>query len=179
METEQLTKLKFEPSRSIKHCWCWCCWCLCDDDCNKIIWHLPSQDHLVSFQPLTILTGQGHISELLVASQIPKSGADVVTEIVPLQTDLFLGPLHFCEISVWLFWRSFFLWGEKRDSSRIGRLGKPIWQRCNAFTITVTVMTMMMMLTKQAMNNSDNSVEEFNHPLSFNYVRYDHYCVLS
>ena len=34
---------------------------------------LPSQDHLVSFHLLTILTGQGHISKVVVISQISKS----------------------------------------------------------------------------------------------------------
>ena len=34
---------------------------------------LPSQDHLVSFPMLTILTGQGHISKVVVVAQIFKS----------------------------------------------------------------------------------------------------------
>ena len=34
---------------------------------------LPSQDHLVSFHLLTILTGQGHISKVVVLFQISKS----------------------------------------------------------------------------------------------------------
>lgn len=34
---------------------------------------LPSQDHLVSFPMLTILTGQGHISKVVVLSQVSKS----------------------------------------------------------------------------------------------------------
>ena len=34
---------------------------------------LPSQDHIVNFPMLTILTGQGHISKVVVVAQIFKS----------------------------------------------------------------------------------------------------------
>ena len=47
------------------------------------------QDHLVGLYLLTILTSQGHISELFVLSQISKCRIDILLKIVPLQTKLF------------------------------------------------------------------------------------------
>ena len=41
-----------------------------------------NKNHLVSLHLLTILTGQGHISEFIVLSQVSKDKA----EVVPLQT---------------------------------------------------------------------------------------------
>ena len=52
------------------------------------------EDDLVSLHLLTILTGQGHISELLVLSQISKGRADILSEVVPLQTQLFIKIRH-------------------------------------------------------------------------------------
>ena len=43
---------------------------------------------------LTILTGQGQICEVLVVSQLFESRADIVTEVVPLKTQLLIRPLH-------------------------------------------------------------------------------------
>ena len=48
-----------------------------------------SQDHLVCFHLLTILTGQSHIREVIVISQVSKSNLDVVLEVVPLEAKLF------------------------------------------------------------------------------------------
>ena len=43
-----------------------------------------SQDHL-----LTILTGQSHISKVIVLSQVSKCTFDVVLEVVPLEAKFF------------------------------------------------------------------------------------------
>ena len=48
-----------------------------------------SQDHLVCFHLLTTLTGQSHISEVIVLSQVSKSTFDVFQEVVPLEAKLF------------------------------------------------------------------------------------------
>ena len=48
-----------------------------------------SQDHLVCFHLLTILTGQSHISEVIVLSQASKGSFDVLLEVVPLEAELF------------------------------------------------------------------------------------------
>ena len=48
-----------------------------------------SQDHLVCFQLLTILTGQGDISEVFVFSQISKRDFYIFLEVVPLEAQLF------------------------------------------------------------------------------------------
>ena len=45
-----------------------------------------NKNHLVSLYLLTILTGQGHISELLVLPQVSKCQAGVFSEAVPLQS---------------------------------------------------------------------------------------------
>ena len=44
-----------------------------------------SKNHLVSLHLLTILTGQSHISEVIVFSQVSKSTFDVFLEVVPLE----------------------------------------------------------------------------------------------
>ena len=43
------------------------------------------EDHRVRVNLLSVLTGQGHIGEVLVLSQFLKGRSDVVKEIVPLQ----------------------------------------------------------------------------------------------
>ena len=48
-----------------------------------------SQDHLVCFHLLTILTGQSHISEVIVLSQVPKSTFDDVLKVIPLEAKFF------------------------------------------------------------------------------------------
>ena len=48
-----------------------------------------SQDHLVSLRLLTILTGQGHISKVIVLSQVSISNFDVLLEIIPLEAKFF------------------------------------------------------------------------------------------
>ena len=48
-----------------------------------------SQDHLVCFHLLTILTGQSNISEVIVLSQVSKSTFDVILEVIPLKAKLF------------------------------------------------------------------------------------------
>ena len=52
-------------------------------------WTGGSQDHLVCFHLLTILTGQGHISKVIVLSQVSKGNFDVVLEVVPLEAKFF------------------------------------------------------------------------------------------
>ena len=47
------------------------------------------QDHLVCFHLLTILTGQSHISKVIVLSQTAKSTFDVILKVIPLETELF------------------------------------------------------------------------------------------
>ena len=47
-----------------------------------------SQDHLVCFHLLAILTGQSDISEVIVLSQASKGIFDVLLEIVPLEAEL-------------------------------------------------------------------------------------------
>ena len=48
------------------------------------------EDRLVHVHLLTILAGQGHIGEVLVLYQLLKRRCDVVTKIVPLQTQLLI-----------------------------------------------------------------------------------------
>ena len=48
------------------------------------------EDHLVGVYLLTILAGQGHISEVFVLLQFLKRRFDVVMEIVPLQAQLLI-----------------------------------------------------------------------------------------
>ena len=55
------------------------------------------EDDLVGLHLLTILTGQGHISELIIKPQISKGGADIRLKIVPLNTQLFAKALHLKE----------------------------------------------------------------------------------
>ena len=43
---------------------------------------------------LTILTNQGDISEVFVPPQLPEGTGDIVPEVVPLQTELFVRPFH-------------------------------------------------------------------------------------
>ena len=50
---------------------------------------LPSQDHIVSFPMLTILTGQSHISKLFFSPEISKRTDGILFEIIPLKTKLF------------------------------------------------------------------------------------------
>ena len=57
-------------------------------------WAGGDENHLVGLDLLTILTGQGQICEVLVISQLSESRADIVTEVVPLQTQLFIRSLH-------------------------------------------------------------------------------------
>ena len=47
------------------------------------------QDHPVRFHLLTILTGQSHISKVIVLSQVSKCTFDVVLEVIPLKTKFF------------------------------------------------------------------------------------------
>ena len=47
-----------------------------------------SQDHLVGFHLLTILTGKSHISKVIVLSQVSKSIFDVVLKVIPLEAQL-------------------------------------------------------------------------------------------
>ena len=53
------------------------------------------QDHLVCLHLLAIITGQGHISEVIVLSQVPKSTFDDVLKVIPLEAKFFL---TFCRI---------------------------------------------------------------------------------
>ena len=48
-------------------------------------WTGSSQDHLVCLHLLTILTGKGHISKVIVLSQVSKRTFDVVLEVIPLE----------------------------------------------------------------------------------------------
>ena len=57
-------------------------------------WTGRGQDDLVSLHLLTILTGQGHISEVLVLPQLTKGRSNVFFEVIPLETKLF-GGIHF------------------------------------------------------------------------------------
>ena len=52
------------------------------------LWSGAIQDHLVGFQLMTILTGQSHISKVLVIVlyQISKCTFDVVLKIISLET---------------------------------------------------------------------------------------------
>ena len=43
---------------------------------------------------LPIIAGQGHICEVFVSSEVPKSTSDVSTEVIPLETELFAN--HLC-----------------------------------------------------------------------------------
>ena len=52
-------------------------------------WAGSNENHLVRLHLLTILTGQGHISEMFVLSQISKGGFNIFLEIVPLEAQLF------------------------------------------------------------------------------------------
>ena len=52
------------------------------------------KNYLVDLHLLTILTGQGHISKLIVLSQVSNSQSDIAFEIVPLQTMLFISFSH-------------------------------------------------------------------------------------
>ena len=75
-------RIFFTPSLNKWYWWCWCCWyhwyhwcCWC---CWWRLWNdlkedLLSQDNLVRFHLLTILTRQGHISKVVVLFQISKS----------------------------------------------------------------------------------------------------------
>ena len=47
-----------------------------------------NQDHFVGFHHLTILTGQGDISEIFVPSEISKGSTDVLLKLIPLKTQL-------------------------------------------------------------------------------------------
>ena len=47
-----------------------------------------SERKFVNFKQL-ILTGQGHISEILVTPQLTKSGFHIFLEFVPLETEFF------------------------------------------------------------------------------------------
>ena len=47
-----------------------------------------SQDQLVCFHLLTILTGQSHITEVIALSQASNDTFDVFLEIVPLEAEL-------------------------------------------------------------------------------------------
>ena len=51
-------------------------------------WTGSCQDHLMCFHLLTILTGQSHISKVIVLSQVSKSTFDVVLEVIPLEAKL-------------------------------------------------------------------------------------------
>ena len=59
--------------------WTWCC-----------------QDNLVCLHLIAILTGQGHISEVFVPSQLSKGETQVLLEVVPLQTK-FVFHVHIVE----------------------------------------------------------------------------------
>ena len=48
-----------------------------------------SQDHFVCFHLLTMLTGQSHISKVIVLCQVSKSAFDVFLEVIPLKAKLF------------------------------------------------------------------------------------------
>ena len=50
---------------------------------------MPSQDHLVSFHLLTILTGKGDISKVVVFSQVSKRSSNIFPEVVPLEAKFF------------------------------------------------------------------------------------------
>ena len=72
----------FTPSLNKWYWWCWCCWYhwyyWCGWCCWWRLWNdlkedLLSQDNLVRFHLLTILTRQGHISKVVVLFQISKS----------------------------------------------------------------------------------------------------------
>ena len=52
-------------------------------------WTGRSQDHLVCFHLVTILTDQGHIRELFVISETSKCSIDIFFKVIPLQTQLF------------------------------------------------------------------------------------------
>ena len=54
----------------------------------------------MSLHLLTILTGQGDVSELLVSSQYCKGRASVLAEVVPLQTQLFISARHFFGLQI-------------------------------------------------------------------------------
>ena len=47
-----------------------------------------SQDHLVCFHLLTILTSQSHISKVIVFSQVSKCTFDIFLEVIPLEAEL-------------------------------------------------------------------------------------------
>ena len=53
-------------------------------------WAGCDENHFMSVHLLTILTGQGHISEDSVIFEVSESRADIDLEIIPLQTQLFL-----------------------------------------------------------------------------------------
>ena len=50
---------------------------------------MPSQDHLVGFHLLTILTGKSDIGKVVVLSQVPKGINDILFEVVPLEAKFF------------------------------------------------------------------------------------------
>ena len=47
---------------------------------------------------VAIFTGQGHISEVKICSQSSKGRADILTEVIPLQTQFLFGQLHLVKI---------------------------------------------------------------------------------
>ena len=52
-------------------------------------WTWSCQDDLVCLHLLTILTGKGDISEVLVLPQLSKGWADILLEVIPLQIKFF------------------------------------------------------------------------------------------
>ena len=79
---------------------------------------------------LTIITGQSHISKVIVLSQVPKNTFDVVLEVIPLETQLFG---HLDIMQRWfnsVFWLIFRKW----------KSGQDVWHRacslspCTALT---------------------------------------------
>ena len=48
-----------------------------------------TQDHFVGFHLMNILTGQSHISKVIVLSQVSKRILDILLEVIPLETEIF------------------------------------------------------------------------------------------
>ena len=64
---------------------------------------LKKQDHLMCFQLLAILTGQGDISEVLVFSQVSKDNFNILMEAIPVVGYWSLQPkgttkMHVCNL---------------------------------------------------------------------------------
>ena len=51
-------------------------------------WTGSNKNHLVHLHLLTILTGQSHISEVIILSQVSKNTFDVVLKVIPLEAKL-------------------------------------------------------------------------------------------